>query len=266
MSLVERGEFERRLLAEHRARRDRFFPPPNPVEIEVAPKVVEIAPMVVRSPYQDVMDLMVAAVGNAAGLPVNEIIEGPSVMEVVTARRLAMGLAVVRCDIPLGVVSKHFGVSVDTVRDAAKELTPLWRLYTFSSKTPIERALVNLWPLWLSERESIKYPAIRDIQNAVCEVFSIQRTAMISSRRMKIIAEPRQIAMALCKRLTIKSLPEIGRQFNRDHTTILHSVRKYEPLIELVGMNMSPRSHVLEWAKEAKSVYESGSHLERSFS
>lgn len=257
MSLVERGEFERRLLAEHRARRERFFPTPKPVEIEVDQKVVEIAPGVVRSPYQDVMDLMVAAVGNAAGLPVNEIIEGPSITEVVTARRLAIGLSIVRCEIPVGAIAKHFGVTYDSVRDCAKELAPLWRLYTFSSKTPVERVLTNLWPVWVAEREVTKGPTIRDIQDEVCKVFGIRRNDMLSRCRTARIVEPRQIAMALCKYVTGHSLPEIGRKFgDRDHTTALHAYRKYEALLDKASETMTPRHHVSEWALTVRRLYD----------
>ncbi len=258
MSLVERGEFERRLLDEHKARRARFFTPPRP-ENEVDRKVVELVPMVVKSPYEDVMDLMVAAVANAAGLPVNEIIEGPTISEVVTARRLAMALSFIRCEIPAAIIANHFGVSPDCVRDATQDLQPLWRLYTFSAKTPIERTLTNLWPLWLSERETVKYPAIRDIQMAVCEAFDVRRHDMLGRCRTHNIVVPRQTAMALCKHLTLKSLPEIGRQFGgRDHTTVLHSVRKLEPLIAVACETMTPRHHVAEWAQAMKSIHDHG--------
>lgn len=259
MSLVERGEFERRLLAEHQARRKLFFPPPKIVEQAPDPKVVELVPMVVRSPYQDVMDLMVAAVANVAGLPVNGIIEGPSVSDVVTARRLAIALCVKRCDIPMSIVAEHFGVILDTVRDAVKELDPIWRVYTFSSKTPIEMTLMNLWPTWLAERERPTFPAIRDIQRAVCEAFGVSRHDMISKRRTAQIVVPRQIAMVLCRQLTTHSLPEIGRQFgNRDHTTVLHAVRKLEPIMSIAHERMTANHHVSEWARELKSIYENG--------
>ena len=56
---------------------------------------------------------------------------------------------------------------------------------------------------------------------------------MLSQRRSRPLARPRQIAMFLAKRLTTRSLPEIGREFsNRDHTTIIHSVKTIEKLKE----------------------------------
>lgn len=72
---------------------------------------------------------------------------------------------------------------------------------------------------------------IEEIQKRVAEYFNIKMSDMVSNRRMQNIARPRQVAMYLAKILTSKSLPEIGRKFGgRDHTTILHAVRKIEQL------------------------------------
>ena len=219
--------------------------------------MVEIAPMVVRSPYEDVMDLMVAAVGNAAGLPVNEIIEGPSRAEIITARRLAIGLSIVRCEITVGAIAKHFGVMPEIVRDCAKELQPLWRLYTFSNKVPIERVLTNLWPVWQSERDAVKGPSIRDIQDEVCKAFDTRRNDMLSHCRTKKLVDPRHIAMGLCKYLTGHSLPEVGRKFgDRDHTKVLHAYRKVESLLDKASETVTPRHHVSEWVREVKRLYD----------
>ena len=55
---------------------------------------------------------------------------------------------------------------------------------------------------------------------------------MIGPKRLRTIARPRQVAMYLCKQLTSRSLPEIGRRFGgRDHTTIMHGIRKIDELI-----------------------------------
>ncbi|MHA1558305.1 MAG: chromosomal replication initiator protein DnaA, partial [Alphaproteobacteria bacterium] len=67
---------------------------------------------------------------------------------------------------------------------------------------------------------------IDDIQRKICEFYNIKISDLLSPRRVKTIARPRQIAMYFCKMLTTKSLPEIGRKFGgRDHTTVLHAVR-----------------------------------------
>ena len=68
---------------------------------------------------------------------------------------------------------------------------------------------------------------IRTIQRAVCYRFDIKLADMLSERRTWSLVRPRQIAMYLAKELTGKSLPELGRRFgDRDHTTVLHAIRK----------------------------------------
>ena len=69
------------------------------------------------------------------------------------------------------------------------------------------------------------------IQTLVCRFFKISKNEMLSSRRSRYLVRPRQTAIYLTKILTSKSLPEIGREFsNRDHTTIIHSVKTIEKL------------------------------------
>ena len=69
------------------------------------------------------------------------------------------------------------------------------------------------------------------IQSLVCKFFKISKNEMLSSRRSRYLVRPRQTAIYLTKILTSKSLPEIGREFsNRDHTTIIHSVKTIEKL------------------------------------
>jgi len=71
------------------------------------------------------------------------------------------------------------------------------------------------------------------IQSSVCKFFKISKNEMLSSRRSRYLVRPRQAAIYLTKMLTSKSLPEIGREFsNRDHTTIIHSVKTIERLIK----------------------------------
>ena len=72
---------------------------------------------------------------------------------------------------------------------------------------------------------------IDQIQTVVCKFFKISKNEMLSSRRSRYLVRPRQTAIYLTKILTSKSLPEIGREFsNRDHTTIIHSVKTIEKL------------------------------------
>ena len=72
---------------------------------------------------------------------------------------------------------------------------------------------------------------IDSIQTIVCKYFKISKNEMLSSRRSRYLVRPRQAAIYLAKLLTSKSLPEIGRAFsNRDHTTVIHSVKTIEKL------------------------------------
>ena len=69
------------------------------------------------------------------------------------------------------------------------------------------------------------------IQKAVAEHFGLKQADLISERRARAIARPRQVAMWLAKQITTRSLPDIGRRFGgRDHTTVLHAVRRIESL------------------------------------
>jgi len=78
---------------------------------------------------------------------------------------------------------------------------------------------------------SENHVTIENIQKTVCEYFRINDKEMLSKRRSRYLVRPRQAAMYLSKNLTSKSLPDIGREFsNRDHTTVIHSVKVIEKL------------------------------------
>jgi len=82
-------------------------------------------------------------------------------------------------------------------------------------------------------RASDRRITIEEIQKKVAEHFTIKLAEMSSARRSRQVARPRQIAMYLAKQLTSRSLPEIGRKFGgRDHTTVMHAVKKVEELKE----------------------------------
>jgi chromosomal replication initiator protein len=72
---------------------------------------------------------------------------------------------------------------------------------------------------------------VADIKAAVCKRYNVAAIDMISMRRNREVARPRQIAMTLSKQMTPQSLPAIGRLFgNRDHTTVIHAVRTVDRL------------------------------------
>tara|TARA_B100000579_G_scaffold70411_1_gene53402 strand:- start:218 stop:1612 length:1395 start_codon:yes stop_codon:yes gene_type:complete len=79
----------------------------------------------------------------------------------------------------------------------------------------------------------IRVITVDKIQNVVSSYFNIPLSEMLSQRRSRPLARPRQIAMFLAKKMTTRSLPEIGRRFaNRDHTTVIHAVKTITRLSE----------------------------------
>jgi len=80
-------------------------------------------------------------------------------------------------------------------------------------------------------RASERKITIEEIQRKVSDYYNIRLSDIIGPKRLRSFARPRQVAMYLCKQLTSRSLPEIGRRFGgRDHTTVMHGVRRIEEL------------------------------------
>ena len=108
----------------------------------------------------------------------------------------------------------------------------LMRLFAFASLVGREITL-ELAQDCLADilRASDRKVTIEEIQRKVGEHYNIRLSDIIGPKRLRTIARPRQIAMYLAKQLTSRSLPEIGRRFGgRDHTTVMHGVRKIEEL------------------------------------
>jgi chromosomal replication initiator protein len=106
--------------------------------------------------------------------------------------------------------------------------------------TLVARLHVGVCTVGLDEAQAILRPHLRggekritvdDIQKATAEHYGMKQSDLISERRTRAVARPRQAAMWLAKQLTTRSLPDIGRRFGgRDHTTVLHAVRRIEAL------------------------------------
>src|SRR6056297_470566 len=108
----------------------------------------------------------------------------------------------------------------------------LTRLFAFASLVGHEISL-ELAQDCLADilRASERKVSIEEIQRQVSEHYNIRLSDMIGPKRLRAFARPRQVAMYLCKQMTSRSLPEIGRRFGgRDHTTVMHGVRRIEEL------------------------------------
>ena len=123
-------------------------------------------------------------------------------------------------------ISTEIKTSIRELVGAINRIVSFSRIY---NKTPnlSETKVILKDLLNLSENKV----TIDLIQSIVCKFFKISKNEMLSSRRSRYLVRPRQTAIYLTKILTSKSLPEIGREFsNRDHTTIIHSVKTIEKL------------------------------------
>ena len=125
-------------------------------------------------------------------------------------------------------ISTEITVSIRELVGAVNRIVSFSRIYNKVPKLS-ETKVVLKDLLNLSENQV----TIDLIQTLVCKFFKISKNEMLSSRRSRYLVRPRQTAIYLTKILTSKSLPEIGREFsNRDHTTIIHSVKTIEKLKE----------------------------------
>ncbi len=125
-------------------------------------------------------------------------------------------------------ISKEITASIRELVGAINRIFSFSRIYTKSPN--LSEAKVVLKDLLNLNENKV---TIDLIQTLVCKFFKISKNEMLSSRRSRYLVRPRQIGIYLAKILTSKSLPEIGREFsNRDHTTIIHSVKTIEKLKE----------------------------------
>ncbi|MBB4953022.1 chromosomal replication initiator protein [Agrobacterium vitis] len=133
-------------------------------------------------------------------------------------------------DIPAEIIAHVARNVASSGRDLEGAFNQLLFRRSFESDMTIERVdelLAHL--VGASEQKRVR---IEDIQRVVARHYNVSRQELVSNRRTRVIVKPRQIAMYLAKTLTPRSFPEIGRRFGgRDHTTVLHAVRKIEELI-----------------------------------
>ena len=135
-------------------------------------------------------------------------------------------------DIPTDILNFVAGKVAASGRDLEGAFNQLLIQHRFSEGSvdieAIEKMLGHL--VQSGEQKRVR---IEDIQKVAARHYNVSKNDLLSNRRTRIIVRPRQIAMYLSKILTPRSLPEIGRRFGgRDHTTVLHAVRKIESLLK----------------------------------
>jgi chromosomal replication initiator protein len=166
------------------------------------------------------------------------VVEMGSLDEALRVKILETRIAAARTHLP------NFDVRPEVVVWLARQLTANGRDLEGAVNRMLAHATLSGVPLDLATAESAIKDLIRtreprkvkieDIQRLVANHYNISKSDILSSRRTATVVRPRQIAMFLSKALTLRSLPEIGRRFGgRDHTTVLHAVRKIESLTSL---------------------------------
>lgn len=132
-------------------------------------------------------------------------------------------------DIPDDVIAHVARIITGSGRELEGAFNQLLVRRSFEPQITVERIDEILGHIYRSGEP--KRVRIEDIQRIVARHYNVSKTELLSNRRTRTIVKPRQVAMYLSKVMTPRSLPEIGRRFGgRDHTTVLHAVRKIEDL------------------------------------
>ncbi len=140
----------------------------------------------------------------------------------------------------LGTMTQNVAVPAEVIEFLARKITANVReLEGALNRVVAYAALVNAPVTLQFTRETLadllraheKKLTIDEIQRKVADYYALKMTDLLSARRAREVARPRQVAMYLAKKLTPRSLPEIGRRFGgRDHTTVMHAVKRIEDL------------------------------------
>lgn len=242
----------KRLLSHYHDVRRRLMSPPvaQAIKRPVEPEPIAVEPPPDR-PDDGFIRRYVEAAATAYEVSYDDVLSGLPTHNIALARRLAVALAHVWGINPVAKVAKAFGVDTTTVIDAAADLSAILRQRMISTNTPFEAVIpviMNEWEVY-SSRQII--PSIERIIAVASRYFGISQGDMRSASRLKRITRPRQITMAVCHRLTSCGSPTIGRKFGgKDHTTVLHALRLFKPLIDNVDKRIGGDASITTWIDE----------------
>jgi chromosomal replication initiation ATPase DnaA len=203
-------------------------------------------------------DAAIAAIVDALALHFN--VSAPSILvninepAAIEARRIAAALAVLWLKLPRAAVADHFGILEGAVTEGQKRISQILLRYAIPARAPRSEAIAMIVRELRASGALLRSVSIAQIQQAVSAAFDIPVNELLSVRRTSSIVRARQFAMALAKRLTGRSLPDIGRQFGgRDHTTVLHAVRKVAPLMARAEATLPPSASLAHWVAALKA-------------
>ena len=153
-------------------------------------------------------------------------------LNILMARAALLKAEDARFDVPMPVLAHIAGQVTQSGRDLEAAVTRLLHHSQFYKKA-VTTDLADDVIRDLVRPTDPRRIRVEDILRVVSKHYNVTRADLLSSRRTANVVRPRQIAMYLAKVLTLRSLPEIGRRFGgRDHTTVLHAVRKIEGLVQ----------------------------------
>ena len=102
--------------------------------------------------------------------------------------------------------------------------------------------------------------SIKHIQRTVCRVFDISIEQLLCADRRKELIIPRHVSFVLCRILTVRSYPEIGRRSNRDHSSIVHAFNKMRWLADALKRELKPTDPLSTWVVRANELINERSH------
>ena len=197
----------------------------------------------------DIIDALCAQIGLAREALLTDVRSDVAV----EARKIAAALVVRRLPITRAAAAEHFGIPEDSIAGALTriDLTLVARAIPRGADLAETISLVLAdWELHHDLR-----PTVPDIKRAVCAQFGVTRAEIESARRETRLVVPRHFAMALARHVTARSLPFIGRHFGgRDHSTVMHAVRKMQPLIAAIAGQLGETATPDEWARAGRDA------------
>lgn len=182
--------------------------------------------------------------------------------------RIAQGLVVqmqpTTYELRLGILQKkaeetRVYIPDDVIRYLAKNITASIRELEGSFKRLVAHAELIGTPINMDTARTVlkdilqvyeRQFSVMEIQQATADYYGLRLSDLKSNRRERKIARPRQLAMYLAKTLTALSLPDIGSQFGRDHTTIIHAVRTIENLLSRDSQLVKDKDNIMMRMKE----------------
>lgn len=241
-----------------RERRLKFFSPvPSPMA-NTPPQSSTLQPVQGSSPVEETVRFIVGAVAAHLNLTPDEVFNDAANAKAQIARKIAAAIVVRRSGILPAQVAEILGIVPAAVLDGLCDVDMALRDYVIPRTAPLDQFLKLVFD---NLQVSMTTPrlTIEEIKRAVGLHFRVSVADICSARRTACVVYPRQLAMALSRHLTLKSLPEIGRRFGgRDHTTAMHAINKFAPAVAVAAETLTLISPINAWIIAVDHAFEQG--------